>query len=59
MKDKKKDRSAKSRGFTLISLEIDAKLWKAFKIHAIDIEKTSSALIRELMEAELKRKKGR
>ena len=51
------DRSAKARGFKLVSFEIEADLWQAFKIHAIREDKTSSALIRGLIKGELKGKK--
>lgn len=52
-----KERSAKARGLKLVSFEIEAELWQAFRIHAIREDKTSSALIRELIKNELKGKK--
>ena len=57
MATKTVDRSARARGFKLVSFEIEADLWQAFKIHAIREDKTSSALIRELIKGELKGKK--
>lgn len=54
-----KDRSAKARGFKLVSFEIDSDLWQAFRIHAIKQAKTSSAIIRELIEAEVKHRRTR
>lgn len=57
MAAKVKDRSAKARGLKLVSFEIDAELWKDFKIHAIRAEKTGSELIRELIHTEMKAKK--
>jgi hypothetical protein len=54
---KPKDRSAKARGLKLVSFEIDAGIWQDFKIHSIKIDRTSSSLLRELIEAELKPKK--
>ena len=57
MAAKTKERSAKARGLKLVSFEIEADLWQAFRIHAIREDQTSSALIRELIKNEIKRKK--
>ena len=54
---KNDDKSAKSRGFKLVSFEIPDELWKDFRIHAIREGKTGSALMRELILNELKGKK--
>ena len=57
MSAKVKDRSAKSRGLKLVSFEIEPELWQAFRIQAILEDKTSSALLRDLIKIELKGKK--
>lgn len=57
MAAKLKDRSAKARGLKLVSFEIEAEMWQAFRIHAIREDKTSSALVRELIKNELKGKR--
>lgn len=54
---KKADKSAKSRGLKLVSFEIEGEKWQAFRIHAIREGTTSSALIRRLIEEEIKGKK--
>jgi len=55
----KNDRSAKVRGFKLVSFEIDDEIWKEFRILAINEGCTSSAYLRDLIMKELKDKKKR
>ena len=53
------DKSAKARGFKLVSFETDLDSWKAFRILAIERGLTASELIRNLIKAELKAGKRR
>lgn len=54
---KKADKSAKSRGLKLVTFEMDAGKWQAFRIHAIKSGKNASELLREMVDRELKAKK--
>lgn len=54
MATKVMNKSARARGLKLVSFEIEEEQWKAFRVHAIQKDQTSSALIRELIAIELK-----
>ena len=56
---KRNDKSAKSRGFKLVSFETDLESWKAFRILAIERGSTASELIRSLIKAELSKVRRR
>jgi hypothetical protein len=56
--NKMKGKSARDRGFKLVSFEIEPDTWDEFRILAIRQKTSSSELLRDLVRGAIKRRKG-